>query len=409
MRRIGLSFAVAALSLLATSTPAQSSGDPYCTGSYASPPSHQTHPIRFGIDPGLAGSVGGAQLPSVPDDPKRDLAAVKGLHPTHRALVVRLNRMFWSDGKAGIDQFRALANSYTRAGFNVELQVRYHPPAGHAGDIAGWLSYVRAVVDAFGPNRRVTALTITNEVNVQFSPNTSDGSYRGAEDALIAGIEAAHARALRRHFRQLRLGFTYAYRFAPSGDAAFFSYLGAHGGPAFRRALGFVGLDFYPGSVYPPVMAPSDTYAAELGQALGVVRRCLAPKAAIGFGTPIWITEDGVPTGTNSEAAQAAALRELVKATSEFRRTFDVTDYRWFNLRDSSSASPTNLIGPTFSSDGLLRSDYTQKPAFAVYRSLIAELGTRPWQRPRSRRHRHKHRHHGRTHRKKHRRNERSA
>jgi hypothetical protein len=398
VRRIGLISATLTLSLLAPASPAHSASDPYCTSSYASPPSHQKRPIRLGIDPGLAGSVGGTQLPSVPDDPKRDLAAVKALRPSRRALVVRLNRMFWSDGQAGIDRFRALANSYTRAGFNVELQVRYHPAAGHAGDFRGWLRYVRKVVDAFGRNRRVTALTITNEVNVQFSPNTSDGYYKGAEDALIAGIEAAHSRALRRHFRQLRLGFTYAYRFAPSGDASFFSYLGAHGGRAFRRALGFVGLDFYPGSVYPPVMAPGDTYPAELGQALGVVRRCLTPKAAIGSGTPIWITENGVPTGTNSETAQAAALGELVQATSQYRRTFNVTDYRWFNLRDSSSGSPANLFGPTFSSDGLLRSNYTQKPAFAVYRNLIAALGTRPWQRPRpNRRHQHKrhNKHHG--------------
>jgi hypothetical protein len=382
---------------LLIAAPSGAASDPYCTSSYASAPSHQQRPIRFGIDPGLAGSVGGTQLPSVPDDPARDLAAVKALRPPHRALVVRLNRMFWSDGRAGMDRFRALASSYTRAGFNVELQVRYHPPNGHAGDIRGWVRYVRAVVDTFGRNRRVTALTITNEVNVQFSPNTSDGYYRGAEDALIAGIEAAHSRALRRHFRQLRLGFTYAYRFAPSGDAAFFSYLGAHGGPAFRRALGFVGLDFYPGSVYPPVMTPGDTYPAELGQALGVVRRCLAPKAAIGSGTPIWITESGVPTGGNSETAQAAALRQLVKATSAYGRTFNVTDYRWFNLRDSSSGSPANVIGPTFSSDGLLRSNYTPKPAFAVYGNRIAELGTRPWQRPRWKGHhrrKHEHRNH---------------
>jgi hypothetical protein len=349
--------------------------DPLCLGSYGGAPPRAGAPLRFGIDPGLAGSVGGAQLPSAPDDPARDLQAVKALAPPGRVLVVRLNRLFWSDGEQGIENFEQLADSYTRAGFDVEIQVRYHPPTGEAGDIAAWEQYVRHVVDVFGPNPHVVAMTITNEVNITFSPNTSDGYYQGAQDALIGGIEAAHDEALRRGFHQLKFGFTYAYRFSPSGDAAFFSYLGSHGGTAFRQALGFVGLDFYPGSIYPPVMLPGDTYRAEMAQALGVVRDCLAPLADIGAGTPIWITENGVPTGLLSDAQQAAALQQLVQAAHDYSGTFNVTDYRWFNLRDSVSTGPETLIGATFASDGLLNADYSDKPSFAAYRALIAQLG----------------------------------
>ncbi len=143
---------------------------------------------------------------------------------------------------------------YDRAGLEVELQVRYHPPPGQDGDLAAWTAYVRHVVDVFGSDPHVVAMTITNEVNVTFSPNTSDGSYTNAEDALIQGIEAAHDEAAKRGDQQLQFGFTYAYRFSPPADAAFFSYLGSHGGGAFRQALGFVGVDFYPGSVYPPTI-----------------------------------------------------------------------------------------------------------------------------------------------------------
>jgi hypothetical protein len=352
------------------------SSDQYCTGSYGGPP-RAGAPIRFGIDPGLAGSAGGVQLPAAPDDPARDLTAVKALAPPGRQLVVRLNRLFWSDGQAGIDSFKATASRYARAGFEVELQVRYHPSSGQAGDIPAWLAYVRHVVDSFGADRRVVAMTITNEVNLTFSPNTSDGYYAGAQDALIQGIEAAHAEALRRGYRQLRFGFTYAYRFSPQGDASFFDYLGAHGGEPFLTALGFVGLDFYPGTVYPPAMAPGDTYSAELVQAAGVLRACFMPAAGIGVRTPIWITEDGVPTGRLSEAQQAAALSELVTAARTYSGTFGITDYRWFNLRDSASSGQETLIGATFASDGLLRDDYTAKPSFAAYRRLIAALGAR--------------------------------
>mgnify|MGYP001369291006 CR=1 FL=1 len=368
-----LSFAV--WSLGARAAPGS---DPYCTGSYGGAAPRAGPRLRFGIDPGIAGSAGGVQLPSTADDPAKDLLGVEALAPHGRLLVVRLNRLFWSDGEPGIHAFQQQAARYARAGFEVELQVRYHPPSGQAGDIPAWVAYVRHVVDSFGARKQVVAMTITNEVNLQFSPNTSDGYYAGAQDALIAGIEAAHAEALRRGFRQLSFGFTYAYRFSPQADASFFSYLGAHGGAPLRRALGFVGLDFYPGTVYPPVIAPGDSYSAELAQAAGVVRDCYAPMAGIGRSVPIWITENGVPTGVLSDAQQADALSQLVTAARDYSGTFGITDYRWFNLRDSSSSGPTTLAGPTFSSDGLLRDDYTRKPAFTAYQSLITALGAKP-------------------------------
>ena len=395
--RLWLGVLVAGSALVLSPTPlghgraAAAGGDPYCTGSYGSVPARAAARLRMGIDPGLAGSFGGQQLPSVADDPARDLAALRALRPARRVLVLRLNRLFWSDGAAGVRAFRGQALRYARAGFEVEIQVRYHPPSGSAGDIAGWRRFVRSVVDALGPNRAVVAMTITNEVNVTFSPNTSDGYYSGAQDALIAGVEAAHDEAARRGFRQLRFGFTYAYRFSPSGDASFFAYLGAHGGRRLVRSLGFVGLDFYPGTVYPPLAGPGEDYRADLAQAAGVLRSCLMPMAGLGAGVPIWITENGVPTGALSEAQQAAALTELVGAARDYGRSFAITDYRWFNLRDAQSSGPETLLGPTFASFGLLRADYTRKPSFAAFRAVVESDGTpaaptRRRRRPRTRR-----------------------
>jgi hypothetical protein len=355
-------------------------GDPDCLGSYGALPARSGPPLRFGVDPGLAGSAGGLQLPAVPDDPARDVAATKALRPPGRVLVVRLNRLFWSGGDALIAQFRSLVASYTRAGLDVELQVRYHPPPGENGDLIAWQAYVRHVVDTFGPNRHVVAMTITNEVNLAISPNTSDGAYADARAALVDGIEAAHAEAARRGFRQLRFGFTYAYRFSPPGDAALFAFLGSRGGAAFRAAVGFVGLDFYPGSVYPPALLPGESLRADMAQALGVVRRCLMPMAGLGATTPIWITENGIPTGlTLSEPQQASDLRALVGAARAYSGTFGVTDYRWFNLRDSSEDGLASLPGvaTTFATDGLLRADYAPKPSFAAYRAEISALGER--------------------------------
>jgi hypothetical protein len=378
VRRAACSAALISLvlALSASAQPAPQS-DPYCTGNYGGAPPRQGPALRLGIDPGLAGSAGASQLPAVPDRPARDLAAVKNLAIPGRKLVVRLNRLFWSAGQGGINKFRNLVRMYSRAGFDVELQVRYHPPKGEVGQIAAWVAYVRHVVDTFGPNPRVVDMTITNEVNLNVSKNTSDGAYSGAERALVVGIEAAHAEALRRGFRQLRFGFTYAYRWNPKSDAAFFSYLRSHGGRRFRQALGFVGLDFYPGTFYPPAMAPGDTYRSEFAQAAGVLRDCFLPEARIGRSVPIWITENGIPTGTRSQAQQAAALRQLVQAASAYSGTDHITDYRWFNLRDSTDKGPEVSAPLSFATDGLLLANYKPKRSFGVYHRLIARLGAR--------------------------------
>ena len=58
--------------------------------------------LRFGLTPaGEAGALGPA-VPAVPDDPPRTLAALAQLRAPKVALVLRLNRFFWSDGEAGI-------------------------------------------------------------------------------------------------------------------------------------------------------------------------------------------------------------------------------------------------------------------------------------------------------------------
>jgi hypothetical protein len=111
---------------------------------------------------------------------------------------------------------------------------------------------------------------------------------------------ARHVVCRRRHFGQLKFGFTYAYRFAPDEDAAFFAYLKAHGRQAFERALDFAPLDFYPGTIYPPVMAPGVSYGAVFAQAAGTLRDCLAPMAVLGRRVPIWVTENGVPSASTA-------------------------------------------------------------------------------------------------------------
>ncbi len=97
------------------------------------------------------------------------------------------------------------------------------------------------------------------------------------------------------------------------------------------------------------------------------------PLAGLGHRTPIHLEELGYPTGPGrTEAGQATALDAFVHTLSRYRGTYGITNANWFGLRDNNSA------GPDFQSFfGLLRDDYSPKPAFGEYKRLVRELGAR--------------------------------
>ena len=329
--------------------------------------------LRFGITPGVqTGQLGtGPQPPRTPEDPEKQLAALNALRPPGVPFVLRLHRFFWSEGEEGVQRFLALADRYTRAGFLVELQLRYHPNEQQEGDIAAWTAHVRDVVRRFGPNRRVIGIQVTNEVNLPNSPDSSDGYYERGRDALIQGVIAAKDEARRRGHDQLTIGFNWAYRWTPDGDRSFWNYLRDNGGPGFVASLDWIGLDAYPGTFFPPASSPG-------GERDGLVNamdslRCYARGAGIPDSIPIHVEENGWPTSpTRSYARQVEAMETQIRAFHDFRGTYNVTDYRWFNLRDGDSTSPN------FQQQyGIMTDLYEEKPAFARYRSLIDELSIR--------------------------------
>ena len=358
-------------------TPPPVRPDPLCLQSYADDAPRGGPPLRFGVGPRLAGEAGGTQrTPVVPEDAAARDRAIRRLHGD-RPFFVRLNRLFMADGTAGIRRFTRLARHFARQGLDVEVQVRYHPRPADDGDVATWLAYVRRVVRAFGPDHRVVALQITNEVNLGFSPNTSDGAYRRAVDALVRGVQTAKRESRRRGYRWQRIGFNVAWRHPdPAKDAAFWTALGRRGGARLRAATDYVGLDTYPGTFTPGILTPGAPPVADLGDAflegLAQLRECFMPMAGFRRSTPIRIDETGYPTGPGrpDETAQARAVAALVRAAVAHRGTYGITHFNWFGLRDNDSH------GPDFQSFfGLLRDDYSAKPAFAAYRRLIARDG----------------------------------
>src|SRR5215210_6212865 len=188
--------AVAALVLagLAAPTASAQSGPPGCVGDTEAAQVRQLPgpPVRFGINArAVTGQIGPLPAEAVPEDPAKQLAKLAELRRPGAPFPLRLTRFFWRDGEDAFQQFLAMTELYTSRGYPVELQIRYQPNEQQEGDIAAWVEHVREVVRRFGPNRLVVGLQIANEVNITFSPDSSDGAYDGARDALVQGVIAA--------------------------------------------------------------------------------------------------------------------------------------------------------------------------------------------------------------------------
>jgi hypothetical protein len=326
-------------------------------------------PVRFGVNArAVTGQIGPIPAEAVPEDPARQLAKLAELRRPGAPFPLRLTRFFWRDGEAGFRSFLALTEQYTSHGFPVELQVRYQPSQEQEGDIDAWVEHVREVVRRFGPNRLVVGLQIANEVNLTFSQDSSDGSYDGARDALVRGVIAAKQEAERLGYGQLRIGFNWAYRTDPASETSFWQALRDRGGQQFGRSLDYIGLDVYPGTFFPPAESDMNGYRDAMVNAMSAIR-CYATIPSIPASVPIEIGENGWPTFPGrSYEDQANTLRVMVQAVHDFRGTYNVRDYRWFNLRDSKTGDPG-----VFQNSGLLEDDYDEKPAFAAYRDLARQ------------------------------------
>jgi MFS family permease len=373
-RAVPIGALAACIAVLAATPPDVRAAGGDCLGSPMPERDRPPERLRFGVTPLAAGSAGAVQEEPVPEDRRAAIDRLRELEPPRRTLVLRLNRMFWADGTAGIRRYARIVDRFAAAGFASELQVRYHPPEGKAGDMHAWRRYVRRAVRILGRRPSVVALSITNEANFDVSPNTSDGSFPGVRKAIVRGVTAAQneLRAIGR--RDIDLGFSFAWRWLPASDREFWEEIGRRATPRFRRALDYVGLQIYPGLVVPPTIPAGSSAGAETVKALTLLRRCYLPKAAIGPRTDLWVTENGYVTNLGrDEAGQRAALESTARAVHRWSGTLGVSDYRWFNLRDNTSGGPG-----LFDAVGLLRDDYTRKPAFAAYRSAIRRYGTEP-------------------------------
>jgi hypothetical protein len=93
--------------------------------------------------------------------------------------------------------------------------------------------------------------------------------------------------------------------------------------------------------------------------------------------TPIWFTEfawgSGHPDGglNKGRRGQARALKASFRMFMQNRRRWHLERVIWFDWRDP--PPPSSCTGNNFCNKaGLLRGDYTAKPAYRAYRRFVA-------------------------------------
>ncbi|GHO97655.1 hypothetical protein KSF_077030 [Reticulibacter mediterranei] len=317
--------------------------------------SHDALPLIFGIYPGGAAGNETGVVAGPPDDPIRIQEALDQLQGKQRSFIVRTYMQYM-----GVEQEASVtpnaAEQYVRNGRRLDLVLCFRKP-----DLEGWPRFINSIVERYGPY--LAKLQITEEPNLTTIPAV-DGCIPHVREALIQGVITAKD-AARRYSYDIQIGFNAVISFDPQDD--FWPTIATTSDAAFQAALDYVGMDFFP-DVFRPI-EPDRLHDMVVG-ALTHFRQSMS-IGNIATTVPLHINENGWATGQERPyERQAAVLETVVRAVHEQRAALNITHYEHFDLRDADSSSPS-----LFYQFGLLRDDYTPKPAFEVYRQLIAELG----------------------------------
>ncbi|GAA4587271.1 hypothetical protein BJY16_008182 [Actinoplanes octamycinicus] len=306
--------------------------------------------LLFGIYPG--GHVtDDPQTQGPPDDPAAITAALDELGVT----LVR-GYAHYADLPPRVPEAPPDPVRFATGGRRLDLVACFR---SHDPDLTGWLDFLRAQLRRHGD--RLACLQITEEAN-HAGPG-GDGGSPVVREALVTGVIAAKREA-RRLGLDVRIGCNSTLDFDPAQE--FWTDLGKRGGDEFRDALDYAGLDFFP-DVFRPI--PPGDLAGVVTAALTGFRTGSLAAAGLPDTLPMHITEHGWGTGPDRpESRQAEVVAEVVGLVAAHAAALNITTYEHHALRDANSATPAPLFQL-----GLLRDDYTRKPAFGVLRDLIAE------------------------------------
>jgi len=322
--------------------------------------------LIFGIYPlGVAGTPTGLAV-GPKDDYEHIQAALQELRENGKRVHPRNYVIYY--GPDSEDRMLAAAERYAQAGLIADLTVGclQEPDI----DLEGWLGFIRKLIRNHAS--QLTSLQITNEPNLSFM----DGSKPYVLQALVEGVLAAKSEVTSLHLQdQIKIGFGSVPE-SPVVLPHFWEDLAKLGGERFIRAVDFVGHNFY--------VDVFEEHPLELSDIPAVVERTLRQfrehdltLLGLPATVPIRVTENGWPTGKNpfnpverSYDRQTHVLDAVIRTVYRLRDELNITHYELFGLRDADSAKDD-----LFHQFGIVRDDYSPKPAFYTFKKLIQELG----------------------------------
>ena len=317
----------------------------------------QQQGLTFGIYPGGESGSDKGVITGPADNPEhieRSLAILQG---SSAPFLIRAYYQFSDPGSApkGLKRNPEDVEKYLHGGRLLDLVLKFQSTSGN---VDGYLDFVRAHVREYGS--RLHSIQVTEEASFTHGPDCIDGPYPRVREALVQGVIAAKDEARKIGHAKLRVGFNSTPTFGPAEE--FWAAIGEMGGDEFVQSLGYVGLDFFP-DVFRPVASdgePGDLRSTVIG-VLETMRNVWLPAAEIPASVPIDIAEHGWPTGP-----ARPDIRQV-------RSRLNLDRYTLFCLRDTDS-SPS-LEEDVFYHFGIMRDDYSPKPAFDVFRKLVEEFG----------------------------------
>ena len=320
--------------------------------------------LLFGIYPGSATGDGPLLFDGPRDNPERIEQSLQLLQPAGAPFIVRGYVHYVGSGQIESATPENILQ-YRRDGRQVDLTLCFRDPEG---DIAEWTRFIRDIIREHGESLDI--LQIGEEATNPVAATGGDGATPNILEGLVAGVLAARDQAQELGIA-LQVGINATLSFDPA--QTFWHRLGDLGGKAFVTALDYVGLDFFP-DVFRPLPPDADGRPMSLTEivegVLHAFRNTSLAAAGIPGSVPIHITEHGWATSpTRTETRQAEVIESVIRCVYQQRAALNISHYELFGLRDTDSSSD----GLQF---GLLRDDYSPKPAFAVYKRLIRELGT---------------------------------
>ena len=263
----------------------------------------------------------------------------------------------------GEDAVLALADRYREQGLLGHATLGY---LRDDFDLARWTELVRTLVGRHGDQLR--SLQITNEPNLSFM----DGSKPYVLDALVHGRPRRQGRGVPPRAtarRRVRVGSPERGQPPAVLDRPRRRrHPGVHRGRRLRR----------------PQLLRRRLRAARRARPDRRSRHRHPhrsahpgpPRGRYPGVSPIRVTENGWPTGTNpfsgrarTDERQAEVLDAIVRSVHRVAAELHVTHYVLFGLRDADSSEPD-----LFHQFGIMRDDYTPKPAYETYRSLVRQL-----------------------------------